>query len=1057
MDPLKQALDLLLDNKATIETLAAVVALLAALLAGTLALLRWPLRRLVTARALDPLLRLPEQAGAIHRYTARALDLLGRDEALALLERFLDARTPFAWMQIAGVGGQGKSRLALELCRLAGRRWRTGFLSNQDLDAFHRATDSPEAAWERWRPKRRHLIVLDYVVGREEHIRPLLQTLARRAEQLPRGTRVRVLLLERQRWDRGGLPALEPEPTGARGSGSPALFDGGDGRAEWFLKLAEPHGGEDQAVMDTRFETGVLELERLGSDDLVSIVRQVVGRVRGDDTAQTPDAPPLPDDAALAEQLAHIDSAGRPLYAYFLGQALALGTRTTGWSRDDLLTETLARDSTSRWRRELGDQAPCLGDGQPAERLAVIATIAGGLDCAAAVRAGHLTKPDAEARRQALILADGPISTGPAGPPQVIPPLQPDLLGEWLVLSAIHHGLPAADVVDAAWRIAPDSTASFLQRLTQDFPEHAVTAEMLGREPPAEAAEAALEKVATDVGFWLSKAKQVFPQPVTQALIRAAESGDGKAMGSLGWWYLWGKGIPNNDRLGVQWLQRGADAGNAAAMRNLGSCYAKGQGVEKDTEKAVDWYRKSVDLGDPGAMRLLGLAYESGKGIGRDIAQAVHWYAKSANLGYAPAMVNLGLCLEFGDGIEQDAAKAVAWYQKAAMHGDGSAMGCLASCFQNGTGVEADLVQAAAWYRKGADAGNGLAMRYLGLCYQNGDGVEKDLAQAVDWYRKGAELGEGLAMASLGRSYALGEGVERDLSQAIRWYRQALDAGVETTETELISVEGVQRLLHGANDEDGAANAWAREQAERLGRSPWADLPPLPGDWREIVEDEGVPLLQHLWVALDAAGLKKAQADRACVRLRALSLPFYPDHELVDLQLERLDPAPDDEPTVLVSAVAGPKGALLLDYRSDTLHGLNAWLLELSTATKPLDYLCFFCAFISGDDGPFHLVERVEHMAADIELREDLQALIGSVLTPIRYLDGDMESDGSARFEAFTLYGRDLFLSTYKVLADGMVECENEEADPVARNLPIPQRRYNTIFRSPPRFDSAQR
>ncbi|AGA92304.1 hypothetical protein Thimo_3648 [Thioflavicoccus mobilis 8321] len=100
-------------------------------------------------------------------------------------------------MQIAGVGGQGKSRLGYELVLWAKERnWQAGLLDTDALDAFG-------GHWPNWQPKRPHLLVLDYVVGREDKIQPAIQTLAQRADELRRP--VRLLLLERQRWDRGGL------------------------------------------------------------------------------------------------------------------------------------------------------------------------------------------------------------------------------------------------------------------------------------------------------------------------------------------------------------------------------------------------------------------------------------------------------------------------------------------------------------------------------------------------------------------------------------------------------------------------------------------------------------------------------------------------------------------------------------------------------------------------------------------------------------------------------------------------------------------------------------
>lgn len=167
--------------------------------------------------------------------------------------------------------------------------------------------------WNRWQPDRPHLLVVDYIVGREDKIRTVFQELARRSNELR--VPVRLLLLERQRWDRGGLGTIKEAASRRQAFG----MDDSSGRAEWFLKLAERHDGNDSDLMDTRFESGVLELEPLDGASLVSIVRQV---------APIGETEFLLSDSAIKEQLAHIDKDGRPLYGYFLGQALASGTRS---------------------------------------------------------------------------------------------------------------------------------------------------------------------------------------------------------------------------------------------------------------------------------------------------------------------------------------------------------------------------------------------------------------------------------------------------------------------------------------------------------------------------------------------------------------------------------------------------------------------------------------------------------------------------------------------------------------------------------------------------------
>jgi len=244
--------DPLLLNAATlIGGLVAVGTIIGGLFAAT----RWLTGKLHQPRSPNPKLSAPPAADrSLTRYSARAVELLGREAALARLQGFLQADAGFAWMQIAGLGGQGKSRLGYELTLWAqDQGWQAGLLESADLAAFG------EERWADWQPARPHLILLDYVIGREAAIKPLLQTLAARADGLRRP--VRLLLLERQRWDHGGLAVANRSANrSANHATGPDLAPtlGTDGCAEWFLKLAERYDGNDPVLDATRWQALVL-------------------------------------------------------------------------------------------------------------------------------------------------------------------------------------------------------------------------------------------------------------------------------------------------------------------------------------------------------------------------------------------------------------------------------------------------------------------------------------------------------------------------------------------------------------------------------------------------------------------------------------------------------------------------------------------------------------------------------------------------------------------------------------------------------------------------------
>jgi len=69
----------------------------------------------------------------------------------------------------------------------------------------------------------------------------------------------------------------------------------------------------------------------------------------------------------------------------------------------------------------------------------------------------------------------------------------------------------------------------------------------------------------------------------------AAERGDARAQGYLGFMYQYGRGVPQNYGLAIYWYRRAAEQGNAVAQHLLGLMYDKGMGVATDHVAAHIW------------------------------------------------------------------------------------------------------------------------------------------------------------------------------------------------------------------------------------------------------------------------------------------------------------------------------------------------------------------------------------------------------------------------------------------------------------------------------------
>jgi len=69
----------------------------------------------------------------------------------------------------------------------------------------------------------------------------------------------------------------------------------------------------------------------------------------------------------------------------------------------------------------------------------------------------------------------------------------------------------------------------------------------------------------------------------------AAERGDARAQGHLGFMYQYGRGVPQSYLLAIYWYRRGAEQGNPVAQHLLGLMYDKGMGIPTDHVAAHIW------------------------------------------------------------------------------------------------------------------------------------------------------------------------------------------------------------------------------------------------------------------------------------------------------------------------------------------------------------------------------------------------------------------------------------------------------------------------------------
>ena len=255
----------------------------------------------------------------------------------------------------------------------------------------------------------------------------------------------------------------------------------------------------------------------------------------------------------------------------------------------------------------------------------------------------------------------------------------------------------------------------------------------------------------------------------------SAELGNASAQYDLGFMYLEGREVTQDDVQAVKWFRLSAEQGNASAQYAVGFMRYEGRGIRQDNDLAVSWCRLAAEQGHAEAQYNLGSMYDSP--LLDDAAKAFEWYRRAAEHGNAIAQYALGLQYERGHGVARNNAKAMTWFRMAADMGNAVAQYHVAVSYAEGRVIRRNDDLAVKWCRLAAEHGNAYARCNLGLMYAKGLRVAQDDAEAVDWYRQAAEQGHVQAQCNLGFMYTTGRGVPADEAEAMRWYRLAAEEG----------------------------------------------------------------------------------------------------------------------------------------------------------------------------------------------------------------------------------------------------------------------------------------
>ncbi|WAP68005.1 hypothetical protein [Jiella pelagia] len=109
-----------------------------------------------------------------------------------------------------------------------------------------------------------------------------------------------------------------------------------------------------------------------------------------------------------------------------------------------------------------------------------------------------------------------------------------------------------------------------------------------------------------------------------------------------------------------------AEAGQSVAQYELALAFYDGRGVPQDPRRAVEWLEKSSVQGNGFAKYFLGVEKVNGTYVPQDYPGAYQMFEDAAAFGVPEALVELGKLAYSGQGVAEDYAKAFDYYRQAA-------------------------------------------------------------------------------------------------------------------------------------------------------------------------------------------------------------------------------------------------------------------------------------------------------------------------------------------------------------------------------------------------------
>lgn len=386
---------------------------------------------------------------------------------LAQFNDFLNGSAGFCWWLWTGLEGAGKSRLAMDACRLAETNgWNALFLLEDKLP--------DDEIWSKWKIDQNTLLVFDYAGSDPKAVRVALSALSGRLQDCANEARVRVLLLERF------VGPLNPRASQSE-------------LPQWAVDIfKDPKGHESReaGILNSQYPEPNSESEHIGDltrTDMLALANEYIDDQAGDRTER--------ERKAVTQRLvALLGDSARPLHVQLATYVLLAGEQPRNF--EEVMRVYMER-VIKRWREGLHDYGK--ETATKLLNLLCVATVMRGLRFQDVPSTELL--PDSDA-----LLEDQFLSVfGSKSGSQKVSAVEPDLIGEWFVRVHTQDGRMSPSVLTGILRDIPQSTRcirDFVQRTYRYF--HTI--------PLWQSLRQALGRYSTPFG-------EVFDDPIKQALL----------------------------------------------------------------------------------------------------------------------------------------------------------------------------------------------------------------------------------------------------------------------------------------------------------------------------------------------------------------------------------------------------------------------------------------------------------------------------------------------------------------------------------------------------------